>query len=207
MTKIIVSIVQNIAVGSIDYEDGIEHLKHLIPQLKDTEDIGHSGYFIFQRPIESFKTMTKVSNFLTREIVGKRRSNYCGFFKHFVKHLVHSISITVPYTNELEEKLDFLKDYLRWRFAVPCGDWRNEIQNKGTKKICIVDETISNILYPEGLKITPVVLSMTMMTLNAYCSLRFRKACEKLLFHGKYGALKGEGINLAKKACMRKLKE
>lgn len=109
MTKIIVSIVQNIAVGSIDYEDGIEHLKHLIPQLKETEDTGLSGHFIYHRPIESFKTMSKVSNFLTREIVGKRRSNYCGFFKLFVKNLVHSLSITVPYTNELEEKLDFLK--------------------------------------------------------------------------------------------------
>jgi hypothetical protein len=73
--------------------------------------------------------------------------------------------------------------------------------------ICIVDEAISNIIYPEGLKITPVVLSMIMMTLNGYCSSRFRKACEKLLFHGKYGALKVEGINLAKKACIRKLKE
>ncbi|KAI3656334.1 hypothetical protein MP638_001378, partial [Amoeboaphelidium occidentale] len=62
MTKIIVSIVQNIVVGSIDYEDGIEHLKHLIQQLKDTEDVGDPGHFIYQRPLERLKTMSNVSN-------------------------------------------------------------------------------------------------------------------------------------------------
>lgn len=150
----------------------------------------HSGRSIPRRSVKCFETIYKVSSFLTREIIGKRRQNYCGFFKQFVKNIIASLSSCAAYINDLEKKLSFLKDHLKWRFAVPFRDWHLEIQNKDTMTVCILDETISNIIHPQGLTVSPVVMKMVTMALNRECYKRFRQACEKLLFRGKY-----EGTN------------
>ncbi|KAI3656332.1 hypothetical protein MP638_001376 [Amoeboaphelidium occidentale] len=199
---IVVSIVKNVAIGSIDCNNAIEHIKFLLPQLKNMEDVKRAGDCIEDAVTTHLQALSEVYDFLLKEIIGKRRNNYTGFFKGFVSGFVLSLNPLVVQQDNVQAELEILKHCLKWRFVVPDGEWR-ELQGF-TLRICIVDDAIRDIFFNKGFYLDHNLLDDITRLMNEDCSDNFRKACEQYLYSTEYVSGESKLDIAAKESCRSK---
>lgn len=199
---IVASIVKNVAVGSIDCKQAIQHIKFLLPQLKNMEDLRCVGSCIEDAGTTHLQALSEVYDFLLKEIIGKRRNNYSGFFKGFVRRFIFSLNPLVVQQDNVQAELKFFKHCLKLRFVVSDGEWR-ELQGF-TRGICIVDDTIRDIFFNKEFYLDHNLLNDMTRLLYEDCSINFRKACEKYLYSSQYVSDNDEHVIEAREACRKR---
>jgi hypothetical protein len=79
--------------------------------------------------------------------------------------------------------------------------------NSFTERLCLLDEEIRVIFYPEGLVLSDDSLLDIECWLNRNCSARFRAACEKYLFGNESFDEQNEYVIKARKAYRKRPKK
>jgi hypothetical protein len=181
---VIIKIIESVATGSIDFENGIKHLRSLLPQLRDTQRISFFYRNIEYSTTENLQAIAKMYDFLLREIIWKRRFNYDLFYGQALRGLFKSMADYVVERDSVDDQLSFLKTCLKWLYILPYYDIRR-MNNVELQKICIVDETIRDVFYRNGFFPDGDCLKDVTERLSHGCSVNFRKACESILFSHK----------------------
>jgi hypothetical protein len=89
---IVTSIVKIVADGSIDCEEAFDHIKRLLPKLLNMENVGYISAYIGNVEPENLRALSQLYELLIKEVIGKRRYNYSGFFERFVDHLIINLA-------------------------------------------------------------------------------------------------------------------
>ncbi|KAI3659732.1 hypothetical protein MP638_005206 [Amoeboaphelidium occidentale] len=178
---IIFGIMRNIAAGLITFDKSEEYLRTAISQIQRFDRIGQEFCFFEDVTPRSFPALEKAYQLLLKEIIGKRRSNCEKFFGHFVETHIISLADFVIRQESPDDLLNIFKDCLKWRFILSGFDMRR-IRNVELQKICIVDETVRDIFYPNSFFPDGDCLKDITERLSHGCSINFRKACERILF-------------------------
>jgi hypothetical protein len=199
---IVTSLVKIVAEGSIDCEEAFDHIKRLLPKLLNTENVGYISAYIRNVEPRSLRALSQLYELLFKEVIGKRRYNYSGFFERFVDRLIYNLAQIVVKKDSVQNFLDIIKRCLKWRFFVLDGSWRK--LNIYTQRICIVDDRIRDIFYHKGFYLDETFLKDITMTLKQGCSENFRKACERYLYSSEYVSDENKLVIEAKEACRKR---
>jgi hypothetical protein len=200
--RIVTSIVKIVAEGSIDCEEAFDHIKRLLPKLQNMENVGYISAYIENVEPENLLALSQLYEHLFKDVIGKRRYNYSGFFERFVDHLIINLAQIVVEKDSVQNYLDIIKRCLKWRFFVLDGSWRKRYIY--TQRICIVDDTIRDIFYHKGFYLDETFLKHITKTLKEGCSENFRKACERYLYSSEYVSDENKHVIEAKEACRKR---
>jgi hypothetical protein len=206
-------IIENVVNGSMDYGKGMVHLRSLVPQVKNKTDLANAGSFMRFSRRSNFPVPAKVYDFLFKEIIGKRALDCDKFFVQFLAIMFQSLEHLAVKKESVDEYLNVLKDCLKWRFVVRDSNWRQIILTGGAKgceraglpMICVLDETIRDIMFRKKFRLNNDYLSIiTRWLRDEGCSVRFRLACEKILFSNNWICESSVYLDVARKACQER---
>ncbi|KAI3655968.1 hypothetical protein MP638_003458, partial [Amoeboaphelidium occidentale] len=198
------STVRNIALGSLDVDIFLQNLPSWINRVLNVEELASSAYYTKDAIVENLPVLANVFNVLFKEIVGKRRPNYHVFFERFVGNLICSLADIAVKNESAKEYLVLLKDCLKWRFAIVDTDWRKQCQHTYSQRLCMLDDTIRDIIYPKGFFLSHEFLKDISLAMSNGCSVNYQKTCEKYLFSSEnVSGDNGLGIT-AREACKRR---
>jgi hypothetical protein len=196
----------NVCHGSIDCDTAIEHLTFLITKLGNGDIFGACCIFLEGHFRDNLPELAKLSDFLLKQFVGKRRSNSGKWFCIFLSGMLNFMTEIVIQQEDFEAHLDFFKDCLKWRFFVNDGEWRSLSFHVGFKIVGVVDETIMDIIYPKGFSVDESFLYAMEDFMTNGCSLRLRRACRKILYSSDYVNENDKLVIAARKSCRKRRK-
>lgn len=204
--KIMNNVFYLVAEGLIKYEEGLEHLRSQIQKLRDLTDTQLLGRHISLASVDTLPGLARLYDYLLKELIGKRRQNYAPFFGGFIREMIGGLFNTILDRNNLEQHLAVLKSCLRWRFFISDDHWRTEKLDLFTQRLCIYDEEIRRIFFPNGLVLDDKSIKNLTDRLNEDCTVEFRQACERFLFYSENVDEKNELVFKAREACRRNFK-
>lgn len=192
--------IERAAFGTIHFDEFTEHLMPLFELSKSLESFGVIGLKPKHLSLKALPTFNKVSEFLLKEIVGKKRNNYALFFCYFIQQWMNALHQIVTKEEYRQDQLDALKVCLRWRFVIPNGSWRLTDSNS-YQLVCLVDESLRSIIYPKGFYMKYLCWREMVRLLTYGCSKNFRNACEKYLYSSDLACHDNELVVEAREAC------
>lgn len=110
--------------------------------------------------------------------------------------LVHALVDLI----KLASHLSVLKSCLPWRFFISDETWKSEVRDIYTERLCLFDEELRVILYPEGFFLNSNALKYIADGLKSGCSEDFRMAFERYLFANENVDEQNQYVIAARKA-------
>ncbi|KAI3655854.1 hypothetical protein MP638_000802, partial [Amoeboaphelidium occidentale] len=182
------------------------HLSSLFTKLENGDRFAACCVFLEGHFRDNLPELAKLSDFLLKQIVGKRRSNSGEWFYIFLSGMLNFMTEIVIQKEDFEAHLDFFKDFLKCRFFVNDGKWRSLGYNVCFKIVGAVDETIMDISFPKGFSVDESFLYAMEDYMTEGCSLRLRRACRRILHSSDYVSEDDELFVGAGKACRKRRK-
>jgi hypothetical protein len=189
LTLLVRSTVRNVALGSLNVNIFLQNLPSWINRVLNVEELASSAYYTKDAIVDNLPALANVFNVLFKEIVGKRRPNHNVFFERFFGNLICSLADIAVKKDSAKEYLVILKNCLKWRFAIVDTDWRKQCQHTYSQRLCMLDDTIRDIIYPKGFLLSDDFLKDIILAMSNGCSVNYQKACEKYLESSVYNII------------------
>ncbi|KAI3655821.1 hypothetical protein MP638_002835, partial [Amoeboaphelidium occidentale] len=133
------------ALGSMDYEQGTEHISGLMQKVRFLTHASYAGSYMVIAAKRTLPALAQLYDFLPKNIIGERRFDCTWFFANFVIEMIKALADNIGLSQVAACNSRWLME-------------RERNLNSYTGRLCMVHEEIRVIFYPEGLVLSDSTL-------------------------------------------------